>query len=76
MNFLLLLFRSKIEYRNPESHMVDIMHERNGLLSGSEQRAVEQYPRSPMMQVDRVASFGSEGNMPNFLLMSSISSRV
>lgn len=56
--------------------MVDIMHERNGLLSGSEQRAVEQYPRSPMMQVDRVASFGSEGNMPNFLLMSSISSRV
>ncbi|XP_047955044.1 uncharacterized protein LOC125201138 isoform X2 [Salvia hispanica] len=52
--------RSKIEYRNPESHMVDIMHERNGLLSGSEQRAVEQYPRSPMMQVDRVASFGSE----------------
>ncbi|XP_042026156.1 uncharacterized protein LOC121773374 isoform X2 [Salvia splendens] len=52
--------RSKIEYRNPESHMADIMHERNGLLSGSEQRAVEQFPRSPMMQVDRAASFGSE----------------
>ncbi|XP_042026157.1 uncharacterized protein LOC121773374 isoform X3 [Salvia splendens] len=56
--------RSKIEYRNPESHMADIMHERNGLLSGSEQRAVEQFPRSPMMQVDRAASFGSEEDGP------------
>lgn len=52
------------------------MPERNGLLSGYEQRAVEQFPHSPMMQVDRVASFGSEGNMPNFLLISSISSCV
>lgn len=71
-----LLYRSKIEYRNPESHVADIMPERNGLLSGYEQRAVEQFPHSPMMQVDRVASFGSEGNMPNFLLISSISSCV
>lgn len=56
--------RSKIEYRIPESHMVDIMPERNRLLSGSEQRSVNQFSHPLMMQGDRVGSFGSEEDGP------------
>lgn len=47
--------------------MADIMPERNGFLSGSEQRGADPFPHSHMMQVDRVGSFGSEGNLPNIL---------
>ncbi|KAH6772892.1 hypothetical protein C2S51_011296 [Perilla frutescens var. frutescens] len=56
--------RSNIEYRNPESHMMNNMPERNGFLSGSEQISVNQFSHSLMMHEDRVGSFGSEEDGP------------
>lgn len=55
------LYRSNIEYGIPESH--DMMPERNGLRSGSEQRSVSQFSHPLMMQGDRAGSFGSEGKI-------------
>ncbi|KAK6119291.1 hypothetical protein DH2020_046964 [Rehmannia glutinosa] len=58
--------------RNTASPIMDNMLERNGFLSGSEQRSTDQFSLPPMH--DRVGSFGSEGNISNILSETSISS--
>ncbi|KAI3444881.1 hypothetical protein Pfo_001546 [Paulownia fortunei] len=49
--------------RNVASHIVDNTLERNGFLSGSEQRTADQFSHPPMMH-DSIGSFGSEGDGP------------